>query len=154
MKLQIDTALKPFLHHQKNVKKADRLYMIAKLIAETNLEIEDSLCKTVGILNGYVWYIFAILSFTSKIEHFCNWEKCFLFHFKSSFFLRHWNFRISNFRILNFMTSSNASSWKKKYALLNNLRSKQSLTMEFGQFMLYYNRKSLSKKFAKNVTRN
>ena len=46
--------------------------------------------------------------------------------------------RYSNFRILIFMTSSNAYAWTKKSVLLNNLQSKHSLVMKFGQFMSYY----------------
>ena len=34
---------------------------------------------------GCVCYIFASLFFESKLEHLSNWERCFLFHFKSSF---------------------------------------------------------------------
>ena len=33
------------------------------------------------------------------------------------------------------MTSSNAQAWNAKYILLNNLGSKCSLVMKFGQFM-------------------
>ena len=36
------------------------------------------------------------------------------------------------------MTSSNALESNKKYILLNNLGSKHSLLMKFGQFMAYY----------------
>ena len=34
---------------------------------------------------GCVRCIFASLFFKSKLEHLSNWERCFLFHFKSSF---------------------------------------------------------------------
>ena len=40
-------------------------------------------------------------------------------------------------------------SSNKKYISLNNLGSKYSLLMKFGQFMLYYKRKKLIKKFYK-----
>ena len=40
------------------------------------------------ILKGCVCYIFASLVFKSKREHLSNWEKCFLFSFKSSFYSR------------------------------------------------------------------
>ena len=36
------------------------------------------------------------------------------------------------------MTSSNAQAWNTKHILLNNLGSKCSLVMKFGQFMQYY----------------
>ena len=38
-------------------------------------------------VKGCVCYIFASLFCKSKIEHFWNKERCFLFHFKSSFIL-------------------------------------------------------------------
>ena len=34
---------------------------------------------------GCVHYIFASLFLKSKLEHLSHWERCFLFHFKSSF---------------------------------------------------------------------
>ena len=36
------------------------------------------------------------------------------------------------------MTSSNAQAWNTKHILLNNLGSKRSMVMKFGQFMQYY----------------
>ena len=36
------------------------------------------------------------------------------------------------------MTSLNAQAWNTKHILLNNLGSKCSLVMKFGQFMQYY----------------
>ena len=44
------------------------------------------------------------------------------------------------------MTSSNVQAWNTKHILLNNLRSKRSLLMKFGQFMYYYKRKFFIKK--------
>ena len=49
------------------------------------------------------------------------------------------------------MTSSNALAWNTKHILLNNLRSKRSLVMKFGQFMQYYKIIFLSKNSTKNV---
>ena len=43
------------------------------------------------------------------------------------------------------MTSSNAYASNKKYILLNNLESKHSLSMKFGQFISYYTRKKNEK---------
>ena len=48
------------------------------------------------------------------------------------------------------MTSSNGQAWNTKHILLNNLGSKHSLVMKFGQFM-YYKRKILSKISMENV---
>ena len=48
------------------------------------------------------------------------------------------------------MTSSNALAQNKKYISLNNLGSKHSLFMKFGQFMSQYKRKNFIKKFFKN----
>ena len=51
------------------------------------------------------------------------------------------------------MTSSNTKAWNKKYTLLNNLGSKHSLVIKFGQFMSYYDEKIASKTFTKNMPR-
>ena len=48
------------------------------------------------------------------------------------------------------MTSSNAQAWNTKH-ILNNLGSKRSLVMKFGQFMQYYKVIFLSKNSRKNV---
>ena len=47
------------------------------------------------------------------------------------------------------MTSSNAQAWNTKHILLNNLGSKRSLVMKFGQFMQYYKIIFFIKKFYK-----
>ena len=47
------------------------------------------------------------------------------------------------------MTSSNAQAWNMKHILLNNLVSKRSLVMKFGQFMQYYKILFLSKYYTK-----
>ena len=49
------------------------------------------------------------------------------------------------------MTSSNAQALNTKRVLLNNLGSKRSLAMKFGQFMQYYKIIFLSKNSTKNV---
>ena len=49
---------------------------------------------------GCVWYIFASLFFKSKLQHLPNWERRFLFHFKSSF--RSQENQILGFYILKF----------------------------------------------------
>ena len=49
--------------------------------------------------------------------------------------------------------SSNAYAKNKKHILLNNLGSKQSLIMKFGQFMPYYKEKILSKNSTKTANR-
>ena len=53
-----------------------------------------------GFCQGCVRYIFTSLFFKSKLEHLSNWERCFLFHFKSSF--RSQENQILEFYILNF----------------------------------------------------
>ena len=45
------------------------------------------------------------------------------------------------------MTSSNTQAWNTKDILLNNLISKRSLVMKFGQFMQYYKIIFFIKKF-------
>ena len=47
------------------------------------------------------------------------------------------------------MASSNAPAFNKKHILLNNLGSKHSLVIKFGQFMYYYKRKCFIKKLYK-----
>ena len=49
------------------------------------------------------------------------------------------------------MTSSNAEAWNTKHILMNNLGSKRSLVMKFGQFMQYYKIIFLLKNSSKNV---
>ena len=49
------------------------------------------------------------------------------------------------------MTSSNAQAWNTKHILLNNMESKRSLVMKFGEFMQYYQIIFLSKNSTKNV---
>ena len=49
------------------------------------------------------------------------------------------------------MTSSSAQARNAKHILLNNLGSKHSLVMKFGQFMQYYKIIFLSKNSMKNV---
>ena len=86
------------------------------------------------ILKGCVRCIFASLFCKLKKEYLGNLAKCFLFHFRSSL-------RSRENHILIF--------W---YILLNNLRSKHSLLMKFGQFISYYKRKILLKIFTKTAT--
>ena len=45
------------------------------------------------------------------------------------------------------MTSSNAQAWNTKHRLLNNLGSKCSLVIKFGQFMQYLENDFFIKKF-------
>ena len=46
--------------------------------------------------------------------------------------------RFKFFRYSNVMTSSDAQAWNTKQNLLNNLGSKHSLIMKFGQYVHYY----------------
>ena len=57
------------------------------------------------------------------------------FYFTSKGLFVFWIFKCYKFRILNFLTSSNAKAWNKKYVLLYNFGSTQSLEMKFGRFM-------------------
>ena len=91
-------------------------------------------------LKGCVRYISASSFYMSKREHLWNKEKYFLFHFQIS--SRSWDFRYSNI-----MTSSNAQAWDTKHVLLNNLGSKRSLVMKYGQFVKYHKINFFIKKF-------
>ena len=78
-------------------------------------------------------------------------KKCFFFTLKALSVLV--IFKFWNFRILNFMTSSNVQTRNKKIVLLNNLGSKHSLAMKFDRFTFQNKRKTFIKNFAKNMTR-
>ena len=73
---------------------------------------------------------------------FASLQKLFSFSRKSTFS----NFTFSKSTFSNFMTSS----LKRKYISLNNLGSKYSLLMKFGQFLPHYKRKNFIKKYYKN----
>ena len=90
-------------------------------------------------------YIFAILllSFTESV---CKTRKN-VFYFTSKALFIFEQIKVQNFRDSIFITLLNASN--KKYNLLNNLGSRHSLLMKFGQNMSYYKRK----KFIKNSTK-
>ena len=49
------------------------------------LDVKDYIKEAERQLKGCVRYIFATLFFKSKLEYLSNWERCFLFHFKSFF---------------------------------------------------------------------
>ena len=98
------------------------------------------------LLQGCVRYIFASLFCMYKREYLWNKEKCYLLHFESSF--RSWDNQISTFQVLNVMASSNSQEWN---ILLNNLRSKCSLVMKFGQFMQYYKNKFFYQKIIRKM---
>ena len=72
-----------------------------------------------------------------------NEDKCFLFHFKPIFVLENSTFS-------NFMITLNAYAKNKKYISVNNLGSKHSLLVKFGQFMSYHKSKNFIKIFCKN----
>ena len=72
-------------------------------------------------------------------------KKVFYFTSKALLVLKIINFY--HFRNSNVMTSSNAKAWNTKHMLLNNLGSKRSLVMKFGQFMQYYKIIFFIKKF-------
>ena len=63
-------------------------------------------------IKGCVCYIFASLFFKFKLEHLSNWERCFLFHFRSSF--RFQKNQILEFYILKFHDVIKCLSIKQK----------------------------------------
>ena len=69
------------------------------------------------------------------------------FYFTSKALLVFEIIKFKHFRYSNIMTSSNAQAWNRKHILLNNLGSKHSLVMKFGQFMQYYKIIFFIKKF-------
>ena len=80
---------------------------------------------------------FLLVCFVSLKESYCKTRKnAFYFISKALLVLeiiKFWHSRYSNI-----MMSSNAQAWNTKQILLNNLGSKRSLVMKFGQFMQYY----------------
>ena len=85
-----------------------------------------------------------LLVFLSLKESTCETRKNVFYSNLKAFFV------LEKIKNSNFVTSSNALAWNKKYTLVNNLESKHSLLMKFGQFMSYYKRKKFMKKFHQN----
>ena len=81
-----------------------------------------------------------------------NLAKCFLFLFKSSFLSRENHILI--YQIFKFHDGIKCLRIKQKYVSLNNLRSKHSLLMTFGQFLSYYKRKFYPKVLQKLRLKN
>ena len=81
------------------------------------------------IIKVCVCYFFASLFCKSIGEHFWNKEKCFLFHFKSSW--HYWDNQVLTFWIFKLMTSSNAQACNSKHISLNNVES-------FFPFLIWY----------------
>ena len=76
---------------------------------------------------------FLLVCFVCLKKITCETRKnVFLFYYERSF--RSWG-KYFVFRYSTVMTSSNVQTWNTKHILLNNLGSKQSLLMKYGQFM-------------------
>ena len=92
---------------------------------------------------------FLLVCFTSLKESTCEiWKNVFYFTSKALFVSRK-----SNFIILDIQISWRHQILKHKTRnniLLNNLGSKHSLLIKFGQFMSYYKREKFIKKYYKN----
>ena len=58
---------------------------LRELRTEALLTFEYLKTQQLVVFKGWVCYVFASLFCMSKREHFRNKEKCFLFHFESSF---------------------------------------------------------------------
>ena len=87
---------------------------------------------------GCVSATFLLVYFVCLKESTCETRKnAFYFTLKALFVLEIIKFQI--LRYSNVMTSSNAKRWNTKHILQNNLGSKHSLVIKFGQFM--YNNK-------------
>ena len=92
-----------------------------------------------------VCYIFASLCCIPKGEYLRNKEKCFLFHFESS--SRSWDNQCLTFYIFKYHDVIKCPSMKLKHILVNNLGSKHTLEMKFGQVIQYYKINFFIKKF-------
>ena len=101
-----------------------------------------SLDQSIVILHqssGLMFMSDTFLLSESKKEHLSSQGKHFLFHFKSFFFLEILIFQ--RVRTLNFMAILNASTWNKKYVLLNSSEIKLRLVMKFCAVMSYYKKR-------------
>ena len=101
------------------------------------------------MLKGCVRYIFASLFGMSRRDHLPDKEKCFLFHFKSS--SRSWDNQLFNILDIQVSWRHQMPKHETRNTLLNNMESKRSLVMKFGEFMQYYQIIFLSKNSTKNV---
>ena len=79
---------------------------------------------------------FLLVCFVCLKESTCETRKN-AFYFTSKALLVFEIITFWHFRYSNIMTSSNPQVWKTKHILLNNLGSKCSLVMKFGQFIHY-----------------
>ena len=95
------------------------------------------------LLKDCVHYIFASLFFKSKREHLWNLRK------KSISLQKLFSFSRKSTKILKFHDVIKCLSIKKIYIILNNLGSKHSLLMKFGQFISCYKRMKIIKEFYK-----
>ena len=84
-------------------------YILVDVLPYTSKNLGIGMCTDTLFLNGFYMYIFlwrlcplhfASLFCMSKGEHLWNKEKCFLFHFESSF--RSWDNQILNFQIFKY----------------------------------------------------
>ena len=66
-------------------KECDKKYALHLKLKNLGIMVDEILCID-GKFKGCVHYIFASLFFKSKREQLWNFEKCFLFYFKSSFY--------------------------------------------------------------------
>ena len=112
-----------------------KLYEVSRLDYLRKVSWLDHLQQVIYLL------FFHYLIFT------CEARKSFSFHFKSSF--RFWDNQILTFQIFKYHDAIKCPNMKHKTHIINNLRSKHSLGMKFGQFMLYY-----EMKFIKKITKN
>ena len=93
--------------------------------------------------------LFGQFDLLSLKDSTCETRKIFFYFISKALFVLEKS-KIQNFRYSSFLTSSNAYAKSKQYLLLNNLGSKHSLLIKFGQFMSYYKRKYFIKKLQKN----
>ena len=107
-------------------------------------------------LQYYWWFIcwnivfakFLLVCFVNVRESTCETRKN-IFYFTSKALLVLGIIKFWLFRYSNLIMSSNAQEWNKKHILLNNLGSKHSVVMKFGQFIQCYKRKFFIKKLYK-----
>ena len=116
-------------------------------LTKIDLRSLQILCESVFL--KVVSATFLLVCFLSLNENTCQTrKKNFLFHLKSLF--RSQENQILEFYVLKFHDVIKCLSIKQEIHFTNNLGSKHSLLMKFGQFMSYEKRKNFIKKFYQN----
>ena len=103
-------------------------WILSKLLPEAPSFVYVLRCQVYWRFKGYVHYFFASLFCKPKGEHLWNNEKCFLFHFKSSFHSS--DNQILAFQIFKCYDVIKYPSMKHQAHFTENLENKHNLVMK------------------------